>query len=70
MKSKMPTIERTDISSRIFTLHRQKIILDADLARLYNKTTKRLNEQVKRNADRFPSDFMFQLTRAELDQLA
>lgn len=43
----------------------QKVILDEDLARLYGTTTKRLNEQVKRNIDRFPSDFMFQLTEDE-----
>jgi len=42
----------------------QKIILDADLAKLYGVTTKRLNQQVKRNSDRFPEDFMFRLTRA------
>jgi hypothetical protein len=40
-------------------------MLDADLAGLYGTTTKRLNEQVKRNADRFPEDFMFQLTKTE-----
>lgn len=40
-------------------------MLDADLARLYGVTTARLNEQVKRNRDRFPADFMFQLTPAE-----
>lgn len=44
------------------TLRQQKVILDSDLAQLYGVPTKRLNEQVKRNADRFPADFMFQLT--------
>ena len=43
----------------------QKVIMDADLARLYGVTTKRLNEQVKRNRDRFPEDFMFQLSDEE-----
>ena len=43
----------------------EKVILDSDLARLYGVTTKRLNEQVKRNQERFPSDFMFQLTAKE-----
>ncbi|MBC8390955.1 MAG: ORF6N domain-containing protein [Deltaproteobacteria bacterium] len=43
----------------------QKVILDTDLAVLYGVTTKRLNQQVKRNRDRFPEDFMFQLTQAE-----
>jgi hypothetical protein len=43
----------------------QRIILDRDLAAIYGVTTKRLNEQVKRNADRFPEDFVFQLTPEE-----
>ncbi|RZT10733.1 ORF6N domain-containing protein [Duganella sp. BK701] len=43
----------------------QKVIIDADLAFLYGVPTKRLNEQVKRNIERFPSDFMFALTQAE-----
>lgn len=47
----------------------QRVILDADLAALYGVGTKRLNEQVKRNFERFPEDFMFRLTRAEADAL-
>ena len=47
----------------------QKVLLDADLARLYGTTTKRLNEQVKRNAARFPLDFMFRLTADETQAL-
>jgi hypothetical protein len=43
----------------------QKVMVDADLAELYGVSTKRLNEQVRRNASRFPADFMFQLTAAE-----
>jgi hypothetical protein len=43
----------------------QRVVLDADLARLYGANTKRLNEQVKRNRGRFPDDFMFQLTPDE-----
>jgi hypothetical protein len=57
------------ISSLIFNLRNQKVILDADLAELYGVPTKRLNEQVKRNADRFPMDFMFQLTAREFEHL-
>lgn len=53
------------VESRILFLHRQKVILDTDLARLYGVSVKRLNEQVKRNQHRFPSDFMFQLTKKE-----
>jgi ORF6N domain len=46
-----------------------KVILDADLARIYGVTTKRLNEQVKRNQERFPADFAFQLTAKETESL-
>lgn len=53
------------LDSLILTLRQQKVILDADLAALYGVPTKRLNEQVKRNTERFPPDFMFQLSAAE-----
>jgi hypothetical protein len=57
------------IAERIFIARGHKVILDADLAALYEVPTKRLNEQVKRNADRFPADFMFRLTAAETETL-
>jgi phage regulator Rha-like protein len=53
------------VESRILVLRQQKIILDSDLADLYGVTVKRLNQQVTRNQDRFPSDFMFQLNTEE-----
>lgn len=53
------------VIGRILLIRNQKVMLDADLAKLYSVTTKRLNEQVKRNIKRFPSDFMFQLTKGE-----
>ncbi len=53
------------IESRIVVLRGLRLMIDADLAVLYGVTTKRLNEQVKRNADRFPGDFMFRLTTPE-----
>jgi len=53
------------VESRILILRHHKIILDEDLAELYGVPVKRLNEQIKRNQDRFPSDFMFQLTAKE-----
>ena len=59
MKDLLPT-ER--IERIILLIRGQKVILDMDLARLYGVTTKRLNEQVKRNKKRFPADFMFRLT--------
>jgi hypothetical protein len=59
----MNTLDR--INHAIFTIRGQKVMLDADLAQLYGVTTKRLNEQVKRNRDRFPEEFMFRLTAQE-----
>ena len=53
------------IRSRIFTLRGVQVILDRDLAMLYGVDVKRINEQVKRNIDRFPKDFMFRLTKDE-----
>ena len=53
----------------IFTIRGHRVVLDADLARLYGVTTKRLNEATKRNRQRFPSDFAFQLTPDELTAL-
>jgi phage regulator Rha-like protein len=57
------------ITQRILVLRDQKILLDSDLAALYDVPTKRFNEQVKRNLERFPSDFMFQLTEEEYSAL-
>jgi hypothetical protein len=57
------------VESAILLLRGQKVILDADLARLYGATTKRLNEQVKRNQERFPEDFLFQLTTEEKSEV-
>ena len=63
MKPKKP------IESLIFNLRQQKVILDADLAELYGVPTRRLNEQIKRNADRFTPDFLFQLITREWEDL-
>jgi hypothetical protein len=57
------------IERSILLARGEKVILDADLAKLYGVATKRLNEQVRRNIDRFPDDFVFQLNRNELDNL-
>ena len=54
------------IERSILLLRGHKVMLDADLAVLYGVSTKRLNEQVKRNRSRFPDDFMFQLTAEEV----
>lgn len=53
------------IAERILMIRGEKVIVDADLAEFYGVPTKRLNEQVKRNRERFPDDFMFQLTSEE-----
>jgi hypothetical protein len=56
----------TDIHLRILSLRDQRVLLDADLARLYVVPTSALNQAVKRNVDRFPAEFAFPLTRAEI----
>jgi len=58
------TIER-----KIYLIRGHKVMLDSDLAELYGVTTKRLNEQIRRNLKRFPSDFMFQLSSKEAESL-
>ena len=60
MKTALPPIHR---------IREQRVMLDSDLARLYGVPTSRLNEAIKRNVDRFPSDFRFQLTREEYANL-
>lgn len=57
------------VKSKIYTIRGQKVMLDFDLADMYGVKTSRLNEQVKRNIERFPEDFMFQLTKGEFDIL-
>lgn len=57
------------ISSQIYLIRNQKVMLDRDLAKLYGVETKVLNQAVKRNQDRFPEDFMFELTKSENDSL-
>ena len=56
------------IEDTILLIRGQRVILDHDLARLYGVATKALNQAVKRNLDRFPEDFMFQLTKAETEE--
>src|SRR5947207_365191 len=59
----------TVIHKRIYDIRGHKVMLDFDLAELYDVETKRLKEAVRRNKMRFPSDFMFQLTKIEFDSL-
>ena len=58
---------RAFIQSKIYVIRGQRVMLDFDLAAMYEVETRRLNEQVKRNIERFPEDFMFQLTKGEFD---
>jgi len=60
-------INQQHIQSRIFTIRSQQVMLDRDLAMLYQVETKVLNQAVKRNAERFPEDFMFQLSKDEFE---
>ena len=57
------------ILNKIYYIRNKKILLDSDIAMLYGVETRRLNEQVKRNITRFPSDFMFQLSNDEFENL-
>ena len=58
-----------EIKERILTVRNQQVMIDRDLAELYGVETKRLNEQVKRNIERFPANFMFQLNENEKEEL-
>lgn len=67
MKSEIIPVE--NIVNKIYVFRGIRVMLDRDLAELYQVETRRLNEQVKRNLNRFPSDFMFQLNKEEFDNL-
>jgi len=63
------TVPMERVENRILSIRGHRVILDADLAELYGVTTGALNQAVKRNAGRFPGDFMFQLSQEEADSL-
>jgi len=65
----LPELASESIGSRIFLIRNTQVMLDRDLAEFYEVKPIRLREQVKRNPDRFPTDFMFQLTEAEVDTM-
>jgi len=69
MASKKPIVPTGKIEQRILMIRGEKVIIDADLAEFYGVPTKRLNEQVKRNKNRFPEDFMFRLKKSERNEL-
>ncbi len=62
-------IELDTIQNRIYTVRNSQIILDRDLAKLYDVETRALKQAVKRNVKRFPNDFMFELTETEIDSM-
>ena len=65
----MESLIQTKIERMIYLIRGHKVMLDSNLAELYQVTTGRLNEQVKRNIDRFPLDFMFQISEKEFEEL-
>jgi hypothetical protein len=69
MPSKRLTVPKANIDAMIRAIRGQRVMLDSDLARVYGVPTFRFNEAVKRNRNRFPSDFMFQLTAEEYQSL-
>jgi hypothetical protein len=68
-KQQLPMIPEEIIITKILFIRGKKVMIDYDLAELYEVPTKRLNEQVKRNIRRFPEPFMFELTKKEKDEL-
>jgi len=67
--SKLISSETIEVTEKIYAIRGQKVMLDFDLAWLYNIETRTLKQAVKRNRDRFPEDFMFELTEIEIDNL-
>ena len=65
MNDVLDTVADKNIEDRIYVVRGKQVMLDRDLAELYGVETKRLNEQVRRNFERFPDDFMFQMTKEE-----
>ena len=67
--SKLPILKEINLASIIYFIRGEKVILDTDLAKLYDVETRVLKQAVRRNPDRFPKDFMFELTDEEIDGL-
>ena len=63
------TLPVEEVASRILVIRGEKVMIDADLAELYGVATKALNQAVKRNSERFPDEFMFQLSQTEKDEV-
>jgi hypothetical protein len=69
LKEMVAIVDEQKILDRIYVIRGKKVMLDEDLAQMYNVETRRLNEQLKRNSRRFPKDFMFTLTSKEYEIL-
>jgi len=67
--SELASDPNVDIATRILTIRGQRVLLDRDLAMLYGVTIKRLNQQVRRNLEKFPGDFLFHLDADEANSL-
>ena len=70
MKQELVELNEEYVEDRIYIVRGQKVMLDFDLALIYGYSTKRFNEQVKNNIERFDEDFMFQLTYEELNEIS
>jgi len=68
-RQKLPAVSEEIVLNKIYHIRHQKVMLDSDLADLYGVETKQLKRQVKRNLDRFPDDFMFELNKEEFEIL-
>ena len=69
MEEQVELMNVNNIYNRVYVIRGQQVMLDCDLAEIYGYEVKRLNAQVKNNISRFPEDFMFQLTKTELENL-
>jgi hypothetical protein len=67
--SKLPILKESNLASLIYFIRGEKVMLDTDLAKLYDVETRVLKQAVRRNLDRFPKDFMFELTDEEIDSM-
>lgn len=68
-ENRMHVIKQDQVQEKIITIRHQKVIIDADVAELYGVETKRVNEAVKNNLDKFPDGYLFELTKKEWDSL-
>jgi hypothetical protein len=66
-KNNLPTLPDEIIVNKIYLIREQKVMIDRDLAELYGVETKRLKEAIKRNIERFPEDFMFEMSKEEFE---